>query len=362
MDKVEVERYLFLKIGSLGDILQLTPTLRVFKQKKPDACLDFLVSTSNKVAIEGNPYVDRVISLPDLTRKRRLKTLGNIYRILSIFKRGRYDAVIICLGNPEPWSKLARLAGIPVRIGFDFGKRHTLTDAVIYNPFEYRYLMYTKLLEPVGIQVYPENIPNLLFSFPEDRQIRRKSKFIISVAPGGARNILSEMKTRRWPIENYVQLLRRILSDRKDIEIHLVGSADEIELGRMLTQLDPQAEFIMNFIGKLSFRESSGIIQNSDLFIGIDSAPAFLAFAAEIPTITLFGPTAGDMIVYRNDRNIYIQSDTSCSPCYDPREGLSGIAYTCQTGHCMQSITVEQVYKQIQNAYNKINKYKQKHT
>lgn len=234
------QKYLFLKTGSLGDILQLTPTLQIFKEHKPDARLDFLVSKSYRVAIEGDPYVDSIISIPDFTRKRNLHALYNLYRILSIFKKGRYDAVIICQGNPEPWSKIAKLAGIPIRIGFDFGKRHTLTDAVVYDLFEYRYLMYSRLLEPIGIKVQPENIPNLFFSFPDECQIKRNTKFTIAVAPGGARNILSEMKSRRWPVENYVQLLRKILADKEDIEIHLIGGPMRLNLEEYSPNLIPR--------------------------------------------------------------------------------------------------------------------------
>jgi len=61
---------------------------------------------------------------------------------------------------------------------------------------------------------------------------------------------------------------------------------------------------------KLSLTELISYIDSADLLIGNDTGPTHMAWAQNIPSITLFGPTTTRMI-YETPKNIGIKSPST---------------------------------------------------
>ena len=54
-------KILVIRLSSIGDVILTTVVLRAFKEKYPEAIIDFLVIDKFKDAISLSPYVDNLI-------------------------------------------------------------------------------------------------------------------------------------------------------------------------------------------------------------------------------------------------------------------------------------------------------------
>ena len=71
---------------------------------------------------------------------------------------------------------------------------------------------------------------------------------------------------------------------------------------------------VLNFT-KYSLREQLSILSLSKFYIGLDSFWNHAAFALNVKSVILFGPTEPKIWGY--DKNINIYKKTNCSPCLD---------------------------------------------
>jgi heptosyltransferase-1 len=65
---------------------------------------------------------------------------------------------------------------------------------------------------------------------------------------------------------------------------------------------------------KLSLDALISLINQVDLVIGSDTGPTHMAWALNIPSITLFGPTPGYRNTYSTDINKIIESESEVNP------------------------------------------------
>ncbi len=56
------------------------------------------------------------------------------------------------------------------------------------------------------------------------------------------------------------------------------------------------------------------MIKNTDLVIGGDTGPTHMAWALNIPSITLYGATPGYRTTLVTDKNLIIESDSEVNP------------------------------------------------
>ena len=84
------------------------------------------------------------------------------------------------------------------------------------------------------------------------------------------------------------------------------------------------------------------LLARCSVYIGGDTGTTHLASAAQIPVISLFGPT--DFIVNRpySRKSIIIRKEVPCSPCKNKH---------CRTRECLMNISVDEVF----DAVKKIN-------
>ena len=102
----------------LGDTVMATPTLRALRQLYPEAHIAALVRGNLRALLLGCPWVDQILTtrparkgMPD---GRRRGFLGLARRLAA----GKFDTVVL-LPNSFRTALLARLAGIPRRVGYE---------------------------------------------------------------------------------------------------------------------------------------------------------------------------------------------------------------------------------------------------
>ncbi|WP_457565005.1 glycosyltransferase family 9 protein, partial [Caminibacter sp.] len=167
--------------------------------------------------------------------------------------------------------------------------------------------------------------------------------------PGGGVNKHSEMKSRRWVSEYFNEVIENL-----PYKVILVGAGDSDELiAKSITSKNA-----INLINKTTFDETALILKKSLFYFGNDSAILFLAASQGIPTLGIFGPTQPEAATPIGDKQYFIKSKVSCSPCYNPYEGLNSIAYRCDSVECMQDIKPEEVLKKILEILGKENESK----
>jgi ADP-heptose:LPS heptosyltransferase len=155
-----------------------------------------------------------------------------------------------------------------------------------------------------------------------------------------------ELTAKRWPLERYEQLVRRLVYER-DARVLLIGGPDDAALTQSLLQhIDVPEGTVLDLAGKTSFGQLAAQLEVCDLFIGNDSSPMHLAAAVGIPVIAIFGPTSPQEYgPYPLDdpRHIALWHHPTGQPCF-----FLGKMQTCTHCTCMQSVTLDEVWDAVQ--------------
>lgn len=352
------ERILVVKLSALGDILFATPALRALRQTYPAATLHFLVARSCRGIIQTNPHLDAVLVAPDLGAGRslpgRLSESSALLRLLWQLRRGGYDTALLM--HRSPWfGVLTALAGIPRRIGFvTAGPSRWLTTSVRFDLKRHRIDRHFDLVRPLG--VVPGD-PALEFAVPAADHLWARSWLVsqgwrgeplIASSPGGGRNAWTAMPNRRWPAERFLALYNA-LSRHFAARLLLIGDRHDRTLIETLRPALRSTPLVA--AGETTLAQTAALLAVSRVYIGIDSAPLFLAAAVGTPTVGLFGPTDARVIMPLGPSHIALQGSVPCGPCYNPIHGLSGLAYTCPLNRCMQEISVNLITAQVERLW-----------
>jgi ADP-heptose:LPS heptosyltransferase len=167
----------------------------------------------------------------------------------------------------------------------------------------------------------------------------------VAVFPGGGSNPGMNLAAKRWPLERYQELVRRLVREL-DVEVLLIGGPEDIDLNRRLLEgLDVPTGTITNLAGKTTIGQLAAQLEQCAFFIGNDSSPMHLAAAVGTPVIAIFGPTSPQEYgPYPLDdpKHIAIWHHPIGQPCF-----FLGKMQTCTACTCMQSVTVDEVWDTV---------------
>lgn len=135
-----------------------------------------------------------------------------------------------------------------------------------------------------------------------------------------------EPNSKTWPWD-HIPVLIELLRSKYSPAFALFGGHGQESLA---------APDILDGIGRFDWLQVASLIKTSHLVICIDSAIMHIAHHLDIPTLSLWGPTAASYILPQNHNTPVIEAAIDCSPCGN---------YMCKKGDCMQSITPAQVSK-----------------
>lgn len=335
-------RLMLLRTHAIGDVLLTTPVFRALKRAWPQTRLTMVVGLKSMPVLEGNPYLDEILSFPESWWFRH--RFGKIWTLTRRLRQYPKDGLILFHASPllHLWGCFLKA---PLRVGFDSqGSGFSLTHKVPLSTGSRRYLgdvnldLVRILGLPVGSQeldlfLQPAELKSVQRFFPGETAGQR----LVGIAPGGGQNPLEQISVKQWPPEHYVNLLIR-LSRLYPIIFVVLGDQHDTQAEEIVLQAAGQGVQVLNLRGRTTLRELAAVIQHLDLLVTNDSSPLHLAVALKIPVVGLFGPTAAWALCPPGPQRLALQSPVSCSPCYPFGRFLG-----CAAPDCMAAISVESV-------------------
>ncbi|MCB9451981.1 MAG: glycosyltransferase family 9 protein [Anaerolineaceae bacterium] len=316
------DRILLIRPDHLGDVLLTTPAIHALRNALPDTELHALVGPWSADAIAGYPEINQVLTLafPGFSRNPK-DSLHSPYalalRSARHLRRIGYQAAFIF--RPDHWwgAMLARLAGIPERIGYNLPDVAPFLTQTI--PFKQQHAV-TQNMQLVARRTgqHPEQPAHLYFPVgPVDEGYVsgylqewgiRGGQPVICIHPG------SGTWVKRWQEERWARVADT-LTEQLDAPVVFTGGDHEMPLVRQITGRMKHQACIM--VGDTRVGQLAALFKRARVVLGPDSGPLHLAAAVGASTVTLFGPA--DPVEFKPwgspEKHIVLTSDIGCRPC-----------------------------------------------
>jgi len=335
-----MRRILFIKLGAIGDVIQAAAAVAELKQQEPHTQVDWIIGSSIEPLLEDLKFIDRRIAISDqiLYQGPLLKRILTLAKgLFSIYQSAqRYDAIYIGHSSRQYllFAIPAILKNLPrrllaINIFHPILKQNRVSsyfDFLTSNIKAFHHSDSDALMK-LGQSLLSEMTPS---QYIQDR----KGKYVV-LAPGGSKNLLRDDMLRRWPVERYAQLAKKIIKD--GYSVVLVGSKDDAWVLPFFQDID-----VLNLIGKTSLKQLLPIFDACQLIVTHDTGPLHMATLTKTPILALFGPTYATAVVPLERVSLSALEaigSVACAPCYDGKNYAN-----CHDPICMKSHSVEHVF------------------
>lgn len=296
------DRLLIIRPSALGDVCRTAPVLASLRRAYPDATIDWLVRDSFVDAVSAHPALDEAVPFPrgELGRSMARLNPGPSLAWMRGLRRRGYDLVIDAQGLARSgiftWATRAKR-----RVGYANareGAALAYTDRIGVARERHTVDRMLALLEGIGVEVERDM---RLYAPAADREAvagdpRLGAPVVLaptSVWPG-----------KRWPIERFARLARRLL-DSDIAPLVIVGAPGEEDQCRALSEIASTDDRVIDLVGQTSVGRLMAVIETSRLVIASDSAALHMAVGFDRPIVALFGPTRTAQVgPYRRDHDV----------------------------------------------------------
>ncbi|MBI3321471.1 MAG: lipopolysaccharide heptosyltransferase II [Candidatus Omnitrophica bacterium] len=330
------KRILVIRLDRLGDVVLSTPVLQALREHVPHAFIAMMVRPACRDVVAGHPSLNEVIVYEKEGAQRSL--LGTV-RFARGLRRYAFDtALILHPTNRSHW--IPRLAGIPVRIGYNRKSAWLLTHRLPHrkqrgDKHEAEYTL--ELLRIFGL--HPGR-PHPLVSVQAGAQERLASVLTDQGFNATARVVAihpaASCPSKRWMPERFAEVADRLI-EQVNVQVVLVAGVAEIGPARAVE--GAMRHRALNLAGKLSVAELAALLQRCALLISNDSGPVHVAAAVGTPVVAIFGRNQRGLSSRRwgplGEGHVILQKDVGCVTC---------LAQNCDIGFlCLASLSVEDV-------------------
>lgn len=333
-------RALIVKVGAVGDVVMALPMITALRRSDPNAQITWLCGAASAPIVRLVDGVE-VITL-DEARLHGVSAGARGMEVLRTWRRllGRRFDLVLTGHSDRRYRILSMTTFARTRRAFDRRAGRMWPVPGRYHGDEYCRLVTnvegarSSVIEnpQINAGASPTVLPMLGDSAGDG------SRPMVALAPGGARNSLSDSPLRRWPLTAYRQLAQELLGS--GFRVTITGSASDEWVRESFRDLN-----VIDAVGKTSLTELLGLYRSCAVVVTHDSGPMHVAILASVPTVALFGPTAPSEKVPSGRKVCVMVSRTNlaCRPCYDGRTYAD-----CADKRCMRDIRVEAVVKAVE--------------
>ena len=334
MEILNQKKIVVVQTAFIGDAVLTLPMLEVLAKNNPDAIIDIVTIPKTSEIFQASPFVNEVIVYDKRNTHKGFKALLSFARMLG----NKGYSYIVAPHRSLRTSLLVLFTGIKESVGFNNSSFSIVYKHLVDYPYElHEVARNISLVSTNGAEKYSSYLPMMLFSDESKKKIDffissiAKDKKIIAIAPG------SVWKTKRYPVEHFLSLVRTLIS--KNYLILLIGSEVEFKLNEEIQKSADNN--CVNIAGRHSILETIYLLTKCNLLITNDSAPTHFGMAADIPVLTIYCSTVPDFgfFPYTGKSGTISLNDLPCKPC-----GIHGYD-VCPLSHfnCGQKLLPEVV-------------------
>ena len=337
------QKFLIIKLSSIGDIVHALPFLRTLRTNHPNAYIAWIIEESFQDLIKCNPDLDEVIPVRTKYWRKNLntKSWNEICQTRKLLKEHRFDWTFDLQGLIKT-GFIARMTGAPNRAGFHRDNCREKINAWFNNKHS-QYLsasshIVDRCLSQLSVlgDFHPQTEFSMLIR-TEDEHIseafmmenkKLTEKPIAGINPGAG------FPTKLWSIERYAQLADR-LTEELGFSVLLTWGPGEEEMVRNIADSMKQQSWIAP---ATTIAESIGLYKKLSLFVGSDSGPFHICWALGVPTVSVWGPTDPNRNGAYSKNHEAVFHKLNCSFCWKRQCPLG-------TTECMDKITVQNMFE-----------------
>ena len=115
INKLNIKKILIIDLAFIGDVILAGPLTRTVRQRWPQAEISMLTVPLTKPVAEMLPAIDKAIVYD---KKGLHQGLGGMWKMAQELRQEKFD-LAICMNFALRGAVVARLAGIPYRLGYD---------------------------------------------------------------------------------------------------------------------------------------------------------------------------------------------------------------------------------------------------
>ena len=295
-----------VKLSAMGDIIHAMVALQYIKKENPNISIDWIVEEGFKQVLEHNPHIDNILTVNLKKIKEDKLALFSEIQKIKAYAHNNYDWVIDAQGLLKS-AISSKLLGKNIA-GFSKTSIRESIASYFYHkqisiPYEANAIERNiKILtEPLEIHITKEDILNkepFLYYKEEDKQTIDKKEYILFVV--GA-SIINKI----YPQELFLEVAKQL--NEKIVVIW--ANETEHNAARYLSKLEN-----VTIAPKINLNQLKAVIANAKLVIGGDTGPTHMAWALNVPSITIFGNTPEKRNTYITPINRVIKSDSLVNP------------------------------------------------
>jgi ADP-heptose:LPS heptosyltransferase len=336
-------RILILRLRSIGDIILLTPTLRLLKEWRPDLLLSVMVESRFRELLQGNPAVEEILSPGEGTGVRHLISRLAVIREL---RRQKFSVCVNLHGGPT--SRLfTRWCAAPCRVGFAHYRGASLYNVLVPDA---RTILKKPSLHTAEHQAaaffhlgLPQReIPRAqIFCGIEQAGWWNAQRAVLGIDRGQPYAIVhptAAYKTKQWAPEGFASVGEYLEREAHVAPIYSCGPGE----ASVLDAIDEAAGAPVRRLEAISLAQFAAALAGARLFVGNDSGPAHMAAALGRPVVVIFGSSSSPIwgpwpLHGSNSAARVVQNQLACNPCPGDR------CYQFDRPECILSVSFDQV-------------------
>lgn len=282
------QKVVLVRASRIGDFVCATPAFRALRQALPKAEISLVAMSFVAELVERSPYLDRLIPFPGFPgMAEQFFTADRALKFWQQMQAENFDLAIQMHGSGVYSNPVTLMLGARATAGFIRpGDAAGCLDAAFSMPealHEIRRLL--ALLNFLGIPARSEHV-----EFPlESADYQAAERLLANLKPPliGLHPAAGDI-SKRWSTDEFIQVGQALHQQCRGTVV-VIGNQESWLLADQVTQAIGQGA--VNLAGKTSLLTLGAVIDRLAVLITNDSGPAHIAYAREIPTVTLFRHT-----------------------------------------------------------------------
>lgn len=335
------ERFLIVRLSSLGDIIFTLPMLAAVRDTFIRSRIDWVVNARWKPLLEGNPDLNEIITLPD-------SSISAFFQCGRQLRENNYTCVIDAQGLYKS-ALLSKLTRVKNRIGYSFSSAREGASSLFYSQrvkptAKHMVDMNLELAAAAGARMEAARFPLVIpgeaqSSMNQFLDSMKISRYVV-LSPGGG------WFSKLWPADRFGELALK-LWNLHGLRIIVNCGPGEAELAEIVVANSTAA---LPIIVQYGIPETMALLRGADLVIAADSGPLHLANALGTPVVGLYGPTSPDRNGPYGGRDIVVRNLDDADTTYKRGDSYSEEMYSITVDQVMEAVEERLVRRAIERA------------